>query len=113
MLDTLNHTAGLTESLVTFNSHPILVIDDLRSLVVPSPPHNQKTDEEGSEPEGLEDYHDKKKSRSMRWAQRLKRVFNIDIETCSKCGGKVKINWQFTNQKARDKFSNKYRGIKN
>ena len=27
----------------------------------------------------------------MRWAQRLKRVFNIDIETCSKCGGKVKI----------------------
>jgi len=23
----------------------------------------------------------------MTWAQRLKRVFNIDIETCSKCGG--------------------------
>ncbi len=25
------------------------------------------------------------------WAQRLKRVFNIDIETCSECGGAVKI----------------------
>jgi hypothetical protein len=25
------------------------------------------------------------------WAQRLKRVFNIDIETCSECGGNVKI----------------------
>jgi len=28
---------------------------------------------------------------SMTWAQRLKRVFNIDIETCSECGGDVKI----------------------
>ncbi len=28
---------------------------------------------------------------SMTWAQRLKRVFNIDIETCSACGGAVKL----------------------
>jgi len=28
---------------------------------------------------------------SMSWAQRLKRVFNIDIETCSKCGGALKV----------------------
>ncbi len=27
----------------------------------------------------------------MTWAQRLKRVFNIDIETCSQCGGTVKV----------------------
>jgi hypothetical protein len=27
----------------------------------------------------------------MRWAQRLKRVFDIDIETCKHCGGAVKI----------------------
>jgi len=27
----------------------------------------------------------------MTWAQRLKRVFNIDIETCPKCGGAVKV----------------------
>ena len=27
----------------------------------------------------------------MTWAQRLKRVFGIDIETCSLCGGVVKI----------------------
>ena len=25
------------------------------------------------------------------WAQRLKRVFNIDIETCEKCQGPVRI----------------------
>ena len=28
---------------------------------------------------------------SMTWAQRLKRVFNIDIETCEHCGGAVKV----------------------
>jgi hypothetical protein len=28
---------------------------------------------------------------SMSWAQRLKRVFNIDIETCSVCGGSMKV----------------------
>jgi len=28
---------------------------------------------------------------SMSWAQRLKRVFNIDIEACQGCGGPVRI----------------------
>ncbi len=28
---------------------------------------------------------------AMTWAQRLKRVFNIDIETCCVCGGVVKV----------------------
>ena len=28
---------------------------------------------------------------AMTWAQRLKRVFNIDIEICNSCGGHVKI----------------------
>ncbi len=28
---------------------------------------------------------------SMTWAMRLKRVFDIDIETCSECGGDVRI----------------------
>ena len=27
----------------------------------------------------------------MTWAQRLKRVFNIDIETCALCGGAMHI----------------------
>ena len=31
------------------------------------------------------------KHRSMTWAQRLKRVFGIDIETCHQCGGVVRI----------------------
>lgn len=28
---------------------------------------------------------------AMTWAQRLKRVFNIDIETCPRCSGPVKV----------------------
>jgi hypothetical protein len=27
----------------------------------------------------------------MSWAQRLKRVFDIDIETCPVCGGSMKV----------------------
>jgi hypothetical protein len=27
----------------------------------------------------------------MTWAQRLKRVFTIDIETCEQCGAAVKV----------------------
>jgi hypothetical protein len=27
----------------------------------------------------------------MTWAQRLKRVFNIDIETCRECGGAMNV----------------------
>ena len=29
--------------------------------------------------------------RALSWAQRLKRVFGIEIETCAQCGGKVKV----------------------
>jgi len=28
---------------------------------------------------------------AMTWAQRLKRVFNLDISTCDACGGAVKV----------------------
>lgn len=31
------------------------------------------------------------KRRAMSWAQRLKRVFNIDVTTCTHCGGSVRI----------------------
>ena len=27
----------------------------------------------------------------MTWAQRLKRVFNVDVETCRICGGSAKV----------------------
>ena len=39
----------------------------------------------------LEKLQDKKKKKRISWAKLLKRIFNIDIETCPHCGGKVKI----------------------
>jgi hypothetical protein len=38
-----------------------------------------------------EQENQKPKAYSMTWAQRLKRVFAIDIEKCDKCGGPVRI----------------------
>ena len=31
------------------------------------------------------------RQRAMTWAQRLKRVFAIDIEVCRRCGGQLKV----------------------
>jgi hypothetical protein len=40
----------------------------------------------------------------MTWAQRLKRVFNIDVETCSRCGGAVKVITCIEDQQVIDKI---------
>jgi len=42
-------------------------------------------------PDEEQDQTAAEKRASMTWAKRLKRVFNIDIETCSECGGEVRI----------------------
>jgi len=56
-----------------------------RALVTPAKRGRGKT------VKALNDQTPAEKRASMTWAKRLKRVFNIDIETCSKCGGDVKI----------------------
>ena len=40
---------------------------------------------------GVTDQTSAEKWAAMTWAKRLKRVFNIDIESCEKCGGEVRI----------------------
>ena len=42
-------------------------------------------------PKGAPDQTSAERHVAMTWAQRLKRVFNIDIETCRDCGGEVRI----------------------
>ena len=42
-------------------------------------------------PEQNQDRTPAERRASMTWAQRLKRVFNIEIETCSACAGEVRI----------------------
>ena len=53
-----------------------------RTLVTPAR-RGKNLQEENKTPE--------EKRRAMFWAQRLKRVFNIDVETCDHCGGSVKV----------------------
>jgi len=47
----------------------------------------------GSAPEGIGNEHEdvSTPAQRMTWAQRLRRVFRIDVETCPKCGGTVRI----------------------
>lgn len=45
----------------------------------------------GKQAKGSDDPTPAERRASMTWAQRLKRVFNIDIETCPACGGPVRI----------------------
>ena len=55
-----------------------------RSLVTPE--HSDKTNKTSRT-----EQKKAKKSYSMGWAKMLKRVFDIDIQTCLKCGGQIKI----------------------
>ena len=66
-----------------------------RSSIVPQSQIEASIDEDSREEtldlEDSEPRPNKKKSSGMTWAQRLRRVFDIDIETCHECGGKVKV----------------------
>jgi hypothetical protein len=41
---------------------------------------------------------------AMTWAQRLKRVFNIEIEVCSRCGGSARVIACIENQDVIDRI---------
>ena len=58
-----------------------------RKQIVPKPPELKLVqDHEIIEPKQLE-----LKKKNIPWARLLARVFGIDVETCSKCGGKMRI----------------------
>ncbi len=42
----------------------------------------------------------------MTWAQRLKRVFSIDIEVCGRCGGSVRVIASIEDQDVIDRIDN-------
>lgn len=45
----------------------------------------------GSKHHESDDKTPEQQHKAMTWAQRLKRVFNIDVSTCPKCGGESKV----------------------
>ena len=59
-----------------------------RKQIVPKPPELKivTDDQIAIDPKQLE-----LKKKNIPWARLLARVFNIDVETCSKCGCKMKI----------------------
>lgn len=58
-----------------------------RKKIIPKPPELKLVqDQEIIEPKQLE-----LKKKNIPWARLLARVFNIDVETCSKCAGRMKI----------------------
>jgi hypothetical protein len=59
-----------------------------RKQIIPKPPELKVVYQEQDilDPKKLE-----LKKKNIPWARLLARVFNIDVETCSKCGGKMKI----------------------
>ena len=56
-----------------------------RGLVTPARRGKGKANDDNIEVKSPAEHHV-----AMTWAQRLKRVFNIDIEVCSRCGGSVR-----------------------
>lgn len=51
-----------------------------------------------------EDKKPEQRHQSMTWAQRLKRVFNIDVSVCPKCGGNTKVIASIEDQAVIDKI---------
>lgn len=76
--------------------HGILAPHDRhRKLVVPKPPEAKQEAQATTQLKPLtlqqQLLENKKKNQRMSWARLLKRVFNIDVETCLACGGKMRI----------------------
>lgn len=57
----------------------------------------------GSKPHESDDKTPQQRYKAMTWAQRLKRVFNIDVSICEKCGGEAKIIASIEDQAVIDK----------
>ena len=58
----------------------------------------------GRQKVGEQDKTPEERRTAMTWAQRLKRVFNIDVDTCTHCGGSVKVIACIEDQQIIDKI---------
>ena len=74
-----------------------------RSLITPQPVFSDKKDKTS-----FKEQRKQKKSYSMGWAKTLKRVFEIDIQTCLKCGGQIKVISAIHNQQTHQKNSHSF-----
>jgi len=59
-----------------------------RSLIVPKKSEPEDTEKDSSK---VKELTSSSKQNKLSWAKLLKRVFNIDVEHCSKCGAKMRL----------------------
>jgi ribosomal protein S27E len=70
--------------------HGVFAPNSKHRVQVTPAKRGKKPDPEPPETDWL-DKSPEERHRAMTWMQRLKRVFNIDIEVCEHCGGQVKV----------------------
>jgi hypothetical protein len=70
--------------------HGVFVPNSKRRVQVTPAKRGTKVDSESPDIDWL-DKSPEDRHRAITWMQRLKRVFNIDIEVCEHCGGQVKV----------------------
>jgi len=63
----------------------------LRAQLTPSGRGKRLATDVASAGATIDDRSPIERRRAMTWAQRLKRVFGIDVKTCIHCGGSVRI----------------------
>jgi len=80
--------ANLTRFHGVFAGAPDRPNSKHRALVTPSKRGKGNKRQENSK---TDDCTPANRHAAMTWAQRLKRVFNIDITICEECGGAVKV----------------------
>ena len=71
--------------------HGVFAPNSKHRVKVTPAKRGKKTQRAGSAEMDWLDKSPEERHRSMTWMQRLKRVFNIDIEVCEHCGGHVKV----------------------
>jgi hypothetical protein len=60
----------------------------------------------GNQAQAQGDKTPEQRRQAMTWAQRLKRVFNIDVSICPQCGGEAKVIASIEDQALIDKILN-------
>jgi broad specificity phosphatase PhoE len=58
----------------------------------------------GNPSQSKEDKTPEQRRQAMTWAQRLKRVFNIDVSVCPRCGGEARVIASIQEQPVIDKI---------
>lgn len=81
----------LMERLVALVPRPRVHLTRFHGVLAPHYKYRKQIIPKPPELKPVQDQQLELKKKNIPWARLLARVFSIDVETCSKCGGKMKI----------------------